>query len=184
MPKVFDSLIHEAAYRRAVQKYKYNYTYTITGIIAANTTAPIILTIEQDADFYIEKFTGSVYGPVALVTGIPGGGATDFDMPGTAAGYAGRGMQVQITDTGAGRELTNGFVPVETILTPGYAIGFFQPYRANYMAKRNSKIRFDFRNRDTQADANQQVDITLNGYKYSLNETPILKAIAEMTADK
>lgn len=174
--KVYNSLVQEAAYRRSVQLFKYNYTYTITGIIAVNTAAPIILTIEQDADFWIEKITGSVYGPCALVTGIPGGGATDYDMPGTAAGFAGRGMSVQITDTGAGRELTNGFVPVETILTPGYAIGFFQPFRLSYFARRNSKIRFDFRNRDTQANANQQVDITLNGYKYTADEQDILQA--------
>ena len=100
-------------------------------------------------------------------------------MPGPPPGSAGRGMEVQGTDTGAGRELTNGFVPVELILTPGYAIGFFQPYRVNYMAKRNSKIRFDFRNRDTAADANQQVDIALNGYKYSMNETDILRAMQQ-----
>lgn len=174
--KVYHTIVQEAAYRRSVQLYKYNYTYTITGIIPVNTTAPIILTIEQDADFFIEKITGAVYGPVALVTGIPGGGATDFDMPGTAAGFAGRGLQVQITDTGAGRELTNGFVPVETILTPGYDLGFFQPYRVNYFARRNSKIRFDFRNRDTQTNANHQVDIALNGYKYTVDERDILLA--------
>lgn len=178
--RVYKSVVQEAAYRRIVQKFKYNYSYTVTGIIPVNTTSPIILTIEQDADFWIEKITGSVYGPCALVTGLPGSGATDFDMPGTAAGYAGRGLQVQITDTGAGRELTNGFVPVETILTPGYDIGFFQPYRINYMAKRNSKIRFDFRNRDTQADANQQVDITLNGYKYAMSETDIQSMMQQM----
>ena len=178
--KVYETLVQEAAYRRSVQLYKYNYTYTVTGIIPANTTNPIILTIEQDADFFIEKITGTAYGPVALVTGIPGGGATDFDMPGTAAGFAARGLQVQITDTGAGRELTNGFVPLEVILTPGYDLGFFQPYRVNYMAKRNSKLRFDFRNRDTQTNANHQVDIALNGYKYAMGEGDILNAMKAM----
>lgn len=173
-------MVQEAAYRRLVQKFKYNYSYTVTGIIAANTTAPLILTIEQDADFYIEKITGSCFGPVALVTGIPGGGATDFDMPGTAAGFAGRGLSVQITDTGAGRELTNGFVPCEDLFTPGYGLGFFQPYRINYMAKRNSKIRFDVRNRDTQTDANQQIDLVLNGYKYAMSEGDIQTVMSEM----
>jgi hypothetical protein len=180
MSKVYKTMVEEAAYRRLVQKYKYNYTYTLSGIIPANTTSPLILTIEQDADFFIEKITGSAYGPVALVTGIPNGAATDFDMPGTTAGFAGRGLQVQITDTGAGRELTNGFVPVEDIFTPGYDKGFFQPYRVNYMARRNSKIRFDFRNRDTQTNANQQVDIALNGYKYSLSEADIQKVMKQM----
>jgi len=178
--KVYQSMVQEAAYRRAVQKYKYNYSYTVTGIIPVNTTVPVILAIEQDADFYLEKITGSVYGPCALVTGIPGGGATDYDMPGTAAGFAGRGLSFQITDTGSGRELTNGFVPAETILTPGYALGFFQPYRLKYMIKRNSRIRFDFRNRDTQANANQQVDITLNGYKYAMSETDIQTVMKQM----
>lgn len=178
--RVYKSIAQEAAYRRLVQKFKYNYSYVVTGIIPVNSTVPIILTIEQDADFFIEKITGSVYGPCALVTGIPGSGATDFDMPGTAAGFAGRGLQVQITDSGAGRTLTNGFIPVETILTPGYDLGFFQPYRINYMARRNSKLRFDFRNRDTAADANQQVDLTLNGCKYPLDEKDIQTMMKEM----
>jgi hypothetical protein len=171
--KVYKSIVQEAAFKRATQKFKYNYSYVVSGIVGANTTAPIILAIEQDADFFIEKITGSVYGPVNAVTGVPTGGATDFDMPGTVAGFAARGLQVQITDTGAGRELTNGFIPLETLLTPGYGIELFQPYRINYMAKRNSKIRFDFRNRDSQANANHQVDITLNGYKYSVGEEDI-----------
>lgn len=182
MQNVFESLVQEAAYRRAVQKNKYNYTYTVTGIIQDNTTASIILTIEQDADFYIEKITGSAYGPVDATTGIPSGADTSFDMPGTAGGYAARGLQVRITDTGAGRELTNGFVPLEIILTPGYDLGFITPYRVNYMAKRNSKLRFDFRNRDTNGagTAHQQVDLALNGYKYYLDESKVIGAMQSM----
>ena len=42
------------------------------------------------------------------------------------------------------------------------------------------KIRFDFRNRDTQTDANHQIDIALNGYKYAMNEGDILNAMKDM----
>lgn len=180
MDKVYKSIAQEAAYKRLIQVNKYSYTYTLSGIIPANTTAPLILAIEQDADFCIEKITGSVYGPVALVTGIPSGGATDFDMPGTSTGFACRGLTVKITDTGAGRELTNGFVPVENILTPGYGDQFYQPYRLNYMVKRSSKLRFDFRNRDTRVGAHQQVDVCLNGYKYGTNESDVMSLMNEM----
>lgn len=174
--KTYQSIVQEAAYRRAVQLYKYNYTYTVTAIVGPNATVPVILSIEQDADFFIEKITGSCYGPCSAAGIVTPAVATDFDMPGTAVGFAARGISIQITDTGAGRELTNGFVPVELLFTPGYAIGFFQPYRLQYFARRNSKIRFDIRNRDTQAGANQQIDIAINGYKYTVNEQDILQA--------
>lgn len=175
--RVYQSIVQEAAYRRSVQLYKYNYTYTLTAIVAPGGTVPVILSIEQDADFYIEKITGSAYGPCDLDGIVTPAVATDFDMPGTAIGFAGRGISIQITDTGAGRELTNGFVPFELLFTPGYALGFFQPYRIQSLLRRNSKIRFDIRNRDTQANANQQIDIALNGVKYTVSEQDILQAM-------
>jgi hypothetical protein len=174
--RVYQSIVQEAAYRRDVQLYKYAYTYTLTAIVAPGGTVPVILSIEQDADFFLEKITGSCYGPCTAAGIVNPANATDFGMPGTAIGFAGRGMSIQITDTGAGRELTNGFVPVELIFTPGYMNGFFQPYRLQLLIRRNSKLRFDIRNRDTQVGANQQIDIALNGYKYTVSEQDILQA--------
>jgi len=173
--KTYQSIVQEAAYRRAVQLYKYFYTYTVTAIVPPNATVPVILSIEQDADFFIEKITGACYGPCTAAGIVTPAVATDFDMPGTAIGFAGRGISIQLTDTGAGRELTNGFIPAELFLTPGYMNGFFQPYRVQWFVRRNSKLRFDIRNRDTQAGANQQVDIALSGYKYTVSEQDILQ---------
>lgn len=165
---VFNALAQEAAYRRETQKFKFNYTYTVSAVILAQTTLPVLLTIEQDADFWAIQLTGSAYGPTDD-DGIPSGGATAFDMPGTAAGFAGRGLTLQITDTGASRPLSSGFIPVELLLTPGYDIGFHLPYQFKYWAKRNSKLKFDIRNRDTGSEYHQ-IDIALNGFKYTIPE--------------
>jgi len=166
---VFKAVANEQVHNRNVQKYKYNYSYHISGIISASQTRAILVTIEQDADFLIEKITGSAYGPVTAA-GIPSAANTDFPQPGIAvgAGFAGRGMTVQIVDTGAGRDLTSGFVPVETILSPGYGQQMYLPYPIKYFVRRNTKLKFDFRNRDTQAA--HQIDIVLNGYKYQMPE--------------
>lgn len=166
---VFKTVRAEQIHHREVQKYKYNFTYTVNALVNPSSTLPVFLTIEQDADFLIERITGSVYGPTDA-NAIPAAANTDFPMPGIAAGagFAGRGITLQITDTGAGRTLTNGFVPAELLLTPGYGIQFHLPYPVKYFARRNSKIRFDFRNRDTQANARHNIDIALNGTKYQM----------------
>jgi len=168
---VFKSIQQEQQHKRLHQKYKYNYTYQVDGIVNASTTLAVFLTITQDADFMLEKLTGSVLGPVDA-NGVPQtAGATDFPMPGTTTGFAGRGLSVQITDTGAARDITNGFLPLETILSPGYGVQMYLPYPIRYFARRNSRLRFDFRNQDTQA--RQSVTIALNGYKYQMPEAPM-----------
>lgn len=167
---IFKSVAHEQLHNRQVQKFKFNFTYHVTANVAPSTTTPVILTIDQDADFLIEKITGSAYGPVDADGVVQAAGATDFRMPGTTTGFAGRGMTVKITDTGSGRDLTSGFVPVELLLSPGYGRQFYTPYPIKYFALRNSKLRFDFRNRDSQASARQQIDIALNGFKYQMPE--------------
>lgn len=170
---VFKSIQQEQMHKRLNQKYKYNYTYQVEAIVANGTTAPTFLTITQDADFMIEKITGSAFGPVDSA-GVPQiAGATDFDMPGTTAGFAGRGLSMQITDTGAARDLTNGFIPVETMLTPGYGIQLYLPYTIRYFARRNSRLRFDFRNQDTAVGLFHSITIALNGFKYNMPEPEI-----------
>ena len=166
---VYTSVAQQQVHNRIVQKYKYNYTYKVDGIVAASTTSPENLTITQDADFQFEKITGRAYGPCDD-NGIPTQTNTDFPMPGIAAGqgFAGRGLQMAITDQGAARPLTDGFIPVELMLTPGYGIQMFLPYPVKYFARRNSVIQFDFRNQDTQAQ--QAIDIAINGYKFEMPE--------------
>jgi hypothetical protein len=166
---VFKQVTAEQLQNSEVQKYKYNYTYTVSALINPATTTPFVLAIEQDADFLFEKFTGSCYGPCDA-NGIPTASNTDFPMPGigAGAGFAGRGLTVEISDTGSSRDLTRGAVPVELLLTPGYDLQFHLPYPVKYFAERNSKIRFNFTNRDTQTDARHQVDIAINGYKFQM----------------
>lgn len=163
---MYENVSQEAAHFRQVQLGKYDYTYVLNISVANNTTLPAILTIEQDADFFIERVTGSCYGPTDVNGVRQLASATDFDMAGTTAGYADRGLMMKITDTGAGRELTNGFVPAELILSPGYSITLHQPYPFRYFALRNTKFRFDLRNRDTAANLFHTISIAVNGFKY------------------
>lgn len=168
----FKAVAQEQVHNREVQRYKFQYVYSVSAIIEAGATTPFVLTIEQDADFLIERITGSMLGPVDITTGLyDDAGLTDFPQPGTTGGaptFAGRGLTSQITDQGAGRDLTNGFVPLENLLSPGYGVNLFLPYPFKYFARRNSNIRFDFRNRDTQA--RQSVDISILGYKFQMPE--------------
>lgn len=168
-----DNVIQEAAHFRQVQLTKYDFSYVLNVAVANNTTLPAILTIEQDADFLVERITGNAYGPtdvngLRLVTQ-----PTVFPLAGTSVGFADRGLMIKITDTGAGRELTNGFVPAELLLSPGYGIAMNMPYPFRYYALRNTKFRFDIRNRDTSVgtgdpapDLFHFISITLNGFKY------------------
>lgn len=163
---MYENVSQEAAHFRQVQLGKYDYTYVLNISVANNTTLPAILTIEQDADFFIERITGSCYGPTDANGVRQLLSNTDFDMAGTTAGYADRGLMLKLTDTGAGRELTNGFVPAELMLSPGYGIALHQPYPFRYFALRNTKFRFDIRNRDTVAELFHTISIAVNGYKY------------------
>lgn len=167
--QVFMQVAAEQMHNSEVQKYKFNYTYTVSALIEPSTSTPFVLAIEQDADFLFEKITGSAYGPCDE-NGIPTLTDTDFPMPGISAGagFAGRGLTVEISDTGSSRDLTRGAVPVELLLSPGYGIQFHLPYPVKYFAARNSKIKFNFTNRDTSSGARHQVDIAINGYKYQM----------------
>ena len=167
--QVFAQVAAEQIHNSEVQKYKYNYTYIISALVNPSTTTPFTLAIEQDADFLFEKITGSCYGPCDA-NSIPQAGNTDFPMPGigAGAGFAGRGLTVEIEDTGSSRNLTRGAIPVELLLTPGYDQQFHLPYPVKYFAARNSKIKFLFANRDTQTNARHQVDIAINGYKFQM----------------
>ena len=180
---VFKQVAHEQVHNRLVQKYKFNYSYGISANIAAAATTPFTLAIEQDADFLVEKMTGSCLGPVDA-DGIPQVANTDFPYPGIAvgAGHAYRGLTVSIIDTGAGRDLTNGFLDLVNFLSPGYGIEMHLPYPIKYFARRNSKIRWSFRNRDTQG--RHQVDITLNGYKFQMPEMPDTLAVNKQVGGK
>ncbi len=161
------AVIEEAAQFKAVQVNKSWFAYNLLAIVANNTTLPAFLTIDQDADIMFHSMTGSAYGPTNSAGVRQVAGATDFPTAGTTTGFADRGVQVNWTDTGAGINLTNGFIPIETLFSPGYsAAGLTMPTPFKYYAARNTKLKFDLRNRDTQANLFHVVSITLMGYKY------------------
>ncbi len=164
-----DPVTLEAANFRKVQLTKYSFLYALNVPVANNTTLPALLTIEEDADFLVESFTGSCYGPTDVNGARQSGVATIFPLAGTTTGYADRGVMANVTDTGSGRKLTSGFVPLETILSPGYGASpsLQQPYPFKYMIKRSSKLQFDLRNRDTTANYYHFVSIVMKGVKYT-----------------
>ena len=167
----FAAVAQQQVQNREIQRYKFQFIYTVSAIVDAGATVPQFLTVEQDADFLIERLTGSCLGPVDANGLYDAAGLSDFPQPGTTGGaptFAGRGLTANIVDQGAGRDLTQGFLPLENILTPGYGIGMFLPYPFKYFARRNSNIRFDIRSRDTQA--RQSCDIAIIGFKFQMPE--------------
>lgn len=163
-----------------IQRVKYWFTYTVTSTILNGSTRPLLITIEQDADFQILELTASCNGPVnedATPIGTAGSATdgqtalTDFPLFGDTTQSA-RGLTVQITDTGAGRVLTSGEIPIENIGTPGYGQQLYIPYKFKYLALRNTKLRFDVRNRDLATtspdglDEYHEISLGLTGFKY------------------
>lgn len=173
-PTSIDNVIAmEATQFRQKQLSRYAYLYTLNVVVANNTTFPAVLPIEQDADFLITSITGSAYGPCDINGVRSLNASTDFPLAGTASpsgatlpAVADRGLMIQITDTGAGRTLTNGFIPVECLLSPGYGVARSIPQPFEYFVLRNSKLAFDIRNRDTQSGLYHSVSISIYGFKY------------------
>jgi len=178
MPELDNPVAIELETAKKIQRVKYWYTYTITDTIPNGGTRPLFLTVEQDADFHMYEVTTSAHGPVNE-DGTPispdTDKVTDFPFPGLpatgATAAAARGLTVRITDTGAGRELTSGEIPVELIGTPGYGQQLYIPFKLKYLALRNTKLRFDVRNRDLAVGASAQdefheVSFGLHGYKF------------------
>ena len=136
-------------------KFRFPFAYTISKAVPMNSNATVTLTMERDALFIWDKLTASVVAP-SDVNGIRQSGTllTDFPLAGTTPAVAGfqysdHGLSVKITDTSAGRELTSGFVALETLFTPGYMESFYLPLEWNYACRENTKIRFEINNRDT-----------------------------------
>jgi len=141
---VFAALAQELEHDREVQKMKHQYIYGITGslttVLGANVAGIFTLTIEQGTDFKSDAMLISAFSVDAV-------NATSFPTPG-AATFACRGLQMRITDAGAGRELTNNFLPLELIATPGYGVSLIKEFAWKYLFKRTSVIRFDVRTND------------------------------------
>jgi hypothetical protein len=161
------NVLAETENLRETQKYKYTFSYGLSVAVPNDSNKTALITIEQDADFKAEKLTGHVIAPANQNGVRQTAGATDYPLVGTTAGYAEHGVSVKITDSGAGRELTSGFVPLELLLTPGYREQFYIPFPWTYFARRNTKLKFEFMNRDTATGLYHFVSLQLKGYKYT-----------------
>ena len=155
----FSSIADQMLHERDAQAMRYAYVYHLNADIVGQTTQAFNITIEQGSDFKSLWLTGDCYSYDA-------GNATTFPVPNAlgSTAWAGDGLSIQITDTRSGRQLTSGFVPAKDLLTPGYGLNFQQPYPLKYYWYRNSKIRFDIRNRDN-ALRTHAINICMKGYK-------------------
>jgi hypothetical protein len=156
---VFSALAQEVAHDREVSAMRHYYQYHLPGELVGQQTAPFTLLIEQGTDFKCYAITGRAYSYDANV-------ASDFPIPNALGltAWAGSGLSFMLTDTRSGRQITSGMVPVETVLTPGYGQLLVNPMPFRYFFYRNSKLRFDIRNRDN-AGRTHQFDIVLHGFK-------------------
>lgn len=155
----FAGITQQVLHEREIQAQRWNYTYTLSDSIVGQQTQPFNITIEQGTDFKALWLTASAFS-------YDSENDTDFPVPNAlgATAWAGRGLSVQITDTTSGRELTSGFVAFELLASPGYGLNFQNPFPFKYFFYRNTKIRFDIRNRDN-SDRTHYFEVALNGYK-------------------
>lgn len=155
----FEAVIAEVNHERDMQAMRYSYVYTLSETITGQQTLPFNIQIEQGTDFKSLWLTASCFS-------YDSENATDFPVPNGlgVTSWAGRGLSVMITDTRSARTLTSGYVPIELLGTPGYGLNFQQPFPFKYFWYRNTKIRFDVRNRDN-ADRTHRFEVALYGYK-------------------
>lgn len=164
----FASVVKNLQHEREVQKFKYNFTYTVSDQIPNDSGKPVFIIIQDDADFVPQRITLTAFGPTDQYGVRQVNAATDFPMAGTSTGYADRGLQVKITDSGSNRDLTNGYVNVELFGAPGYGVQMHLPFPYNTTFVARSQIRFDFKNRDSVAGYYHSVSIAMNGNKFAV----------------
>jgi hypothetical protein len=168
----------EAQDLRDKQAYKYNFTFPQSVVVPNNGQRAFQIVVDADADFYAERLTGSALGPCDANGLRQVSQPTDFPYLGTTLGFADRGLMVNVKDGGSRIDLTDGYVPLELIFTPGYDVGtFYIPFPFKYFIRRNAKLVFTFINRDTKvalavaplaagATMYHFVSASLNGTKY------------------
>lgn len=107
--------------------------------VAAGKTESLEINVGNDGDFHSETLTGKI---------IPTNSTTTT------------GLLVQIFDNNS--ELTDGFIPLENILSPGYGAQVFFPHKLEHIFERNAKIRFNVQNISAES---QSVSFVLSGEK-------------------
>jgi len=155
----FASIAMQLQHERDAQAMRWPYIYPVEGTVVGQTTQPFTITIEQGTDFMCENIAISAFSYDAV-------NASSFPIPNSlgATAWAGRGLSIQITETRSGRQYTSGFEPIELLGAPGYGLNFQRPISFRTLILRNSKIRFDVRNRDA-ATRTHAFAISLIGYK-------------------
>ncbi len=180
MGAALDLVTLEAQQFREIQLNKWAFLYTLNVVVPNGGTFPAQLPIEEDAEFFCQSFTGSCYGPCDQYGIKSINASTDFPLAGTAVpsgaglpAIADRGLTVSFTDQGSGRTLSNGYIALETIASPGYGVSRTIPQPFKYWVLRNSKLQFDIRNRDTAVGSGDTtlyhfLSLTLYGFKYNV----------------
>jgi hypothetical protein len=107
--------------------------------IPAGTTQPLSFDITQEASFLCEIMTGKIVPTVDTTV---------------------TGLLIQLFDNNT--ELTDGFIPLENILSPGYGAQLFFPHKLAYIFERNNKVRCNIQNISNE---DQIVSLTFSGEK-------------------
>ncbi len=135
-----EMVLGDLADRLATQEWrKTAHLATSLTAVAAGKTESLEINVSNDGDFFSETLTGKI---------IPTNAATDT------------GLLVQIFDDNS--ELTDGYIPLENILSPGYGSQLFFPHKLEHIFERNSKIRFNVQNISAES---QSVSFVLSGEK-------------------
>lgn len=142
--------------------------------------------IQQDGDFSMRQLGISIRGPVDVngkaIRTAPSTNARQTAFPSGLRNLANwdissSGVLVQITEAGSGLKITEGYVDISTIASPGYLAQNLCPLNLRYVLRKNVTLQFDFRNRDdarldttdstSASDLFHQVSIGLIGQKYN-----------------
>lgn len=135
-----EMVLGDLADRLATQEWrKTAHLATSLTAVAAGKTESLEINVSNDGDFFSETLTGKI---------IPTNAATDT------------GLLVQIFDDNS--ELSDGYIPLENILSPGYGSQLFFPHKLEHIFERNSKIRFNVQNISAES---QSVSFVLSGEK-------------------
>jgi hypothetical protein len=130
----------DLAERLATQDWRRTAHYGIAAtVVSAGTTQQVTFDITQEASFLCEILTGKI---------VPTNAATNT------------GLLLQLFDNNT--ELTDGFIPLENILSPGYGAQLFYPHKLSYIFEKNNKVRCNIQNISAE---DQTVSLTFSGEK-------------------
>lgn len=166
-----------------IQQRKFWRTQPISGVVgcvpaSVGNTQTVYITTKQDGEFLSEFLTISCLGPVNSLGQFPSAApdvATCFPSGRKSAAnidLAARGIQMKITDTGSGRQLTDNFIPVELFATPGYGNFIREAFPFRYAFRKDAKLEInlicnDIAVLDGAVDAYHAFSIALIGKKFT-----------------